>query len=163
MLGVNSLARRVATKAVFPDIKALISSAISFNQGDLLWFDNAANLVKKVTAEADGATILGVAPVSIVSGKFPEVYNTDVDASVAITSTPGPEYGDVHFMVLKAGDAIVPGDLVYIDPANLGRGVSVTGTKAIGVYQGKALTAPTGGAEVEIMIGARFPADVLRF
>jgi Uncharacterized conserved protein (DUF2190) len=163
MSGVNTLARRVATKSIYPDATALVSTAISFAQGDLIFFDDTNNLIKKVTAEADGATILGVAPVTIVSGKFPSIYNTAVDASVAIPHVPGPEYGDVHRMVLKAGDAINPGDKVYIDAANLGRGVTITGTKAIGIYQGKALTAATGGTEIEVLIGTRVPDDTLKF
>lgn len=163
MAGVNTLARRVAPKAVFVDAKSVVDSTVSFNQGDLLVFDATANLLKKPSAETEGATFLGVAVVTIVSGKPAGVYSTDVDASASIQSIPGPEYGDVHRVILKGGDAIEPGDLVYLAPATGTRAVTVTGTKAIGVYQGKALTAATGGTEIEVMIGARFGGDVLKF
>jgi len=101
-----------------------LSSAISFNQGDLLYLDTTAHLVKKITVETQSATFLGVAPVTIVSGKYPSAYNTDVDASVGIPAVPGPEYGSVYECLLKAGDAIVPGQKVYADPATAGNGVT---------------------------------------
>lgn len=161
--GTNSLARRIATKTRFVDISNKVTGSTSFNQGDHLIFDDTTNLVRKPTVETEGATYLGIAPVTIVNGKYPPSYVTDVDASVGRPALPGPIYGDVHRVMLKAGDAILPGDRVFLDPASGSRFVSVTGTKNIGVYQGAALTAAAGGTEIEVLIGARFPNDVLEF
>jgi len=160
----NTLARKVGTKALFPDLSAVIDSTISFNQGDLLYFDGTANLVKKLAAEADAATFLGIAPITVVSGHVKDVYPTDVDGSVAVgVNLAGPEFGDVHKVLLKSADAILPGDAVYADPVSGTNFVSVAGTKIIGIYQGKGLTSATGGTEIEVLIGARFPTDTLKF
>lgn len=159
MAGKNTLARKIATKMIFPDIKHLLDTTVSFDQGDLLCL--IGGLVKKASAETDGATFLGIAPVTVVAGKFPSVYHTDVDASAAVGAMVGPEYGDVHKVMLKAGDSLAAGDVVYLNPTAGGRGVQASGTKAIGVYQGKAVTAPTGGLEIEVLIGCRYPADAL--
>jgi hypothetical protein len=162
MAGVNKKVREVGTKTIFPDIKPLLASTVSFLQGDLLIFDALNHLVAKPTAEADGAYFLGVAPVTVTSGHLADVYVTDVNASVAVTAVPGPEYGSVYKVVLKTGDAITTGAYVYLDPASGTRNVTVVGTKAIGVYQGPALTA-VAGQEIEVLIGARVPGDALHF
>lgn len=163
MSGVNSLARKIATKTRFVDIKDKLNSTVSFNQGDLLVWDDTNKLVKKAAAETDGEFALGIAPVTIVSGKYPQAYNTDVNASVAQAATPGPEYGDVHRVMLKGGDAVVAGQELFLYPAGGGRFVQAAGTKSVGIYQGKALTAATGGTEIEMLVGARWPNDTLEF
>lgn len=163
MAGVNSLARKIATKTVMEDASKFVSSAISFNQGDLLYLDTTNHLIKHLAAETDAVTFVGIAPVTIVSGLYPSIYNTDVDASLKTPALPGPEYGDVHRVNLKAGDAVTPGVALFADPASGNRNVSITGTKQIGVYQGKALTAPAGGVDVEMLVGCRFPNDTLKF
>lgn len=149
----NTMQLNVSTRSLFPNAHALISSAISFVQGDLLYLDTTAHLIKKITVETQSATFLGVAPVTVVSGVYPKAYVTDVDASVGIPAIPGPQYGSVFTCKLKAGDAIVPGQLVYADPGTAGNGVSVTvGTESIGIYQGAALTAATGGTDIGVLI-----------
>lgn len=163
MSGVNSLARKIATKTVVEDASKFVSSAISFDQGDLLYMDTTNHLIKKLAAETDGATFLGIAPVTIVSGKYPSVYNTAVDASVGTPALPGPEYGDVHKVLIKAGEVLTPGCALYADPATGSRNVQASGTKQVGVYQGAAQTVPTGGATIEMLVGCRFPNDTLKF
>jgi len=149
----NTMQLAVSTRSLFPNMHSLISSAISFAQGDLLYLDTTNHLIKKITVETQSATFLGVAPVTIESGKYPKAYVTDVDASVGIPALPGPQYGSVFTCKLKAGDAIVPGQLVYADPATAGNGVTVTvGTEAIGVYQGAALTAGASGTDIGVLI-----------
>jgi hypothetical protein len=159
--GINTIARKIGTKTRFVDISAKIDSTVSFNQGDLLVWDNTNKLVVKAAAEADGATFLGIAPVTIVDGNYPPIYNSDVVAGVP--AIPGPEYGDVHRVMLKAGDAVVEGQTLFLDPASGGRFVQTAGTKAVGIYQGKALTAAVGGTEIEMLVGARWPNDTLEF
>lgn len=163
MAGLNTLARRLAPKAIFVDAKPVLDDSVSFNQGDLLIYDVAEGLIRKPTVETEGETFLGIAVVTIVDGRPAGAYTTDVDESASIISVPGPEYGDVHRVILKAGDSIEPGAAVYLDPASGPRFVSVEGTKAIGIYQGPSLTAATGGTQIEVLIGARYSEDVLKF
>lgn len=163
MAGKNTIVRSVAPKSIFESAKSVITTAVSFAQGDLLVFDDTNNRLKVPAAEAEGSTFLGVARVTIVSGKLESPYNTDVVGSQGIQDIPGPVYGVVAKCVIKTGDTIAPGDLVYLDPATGTRGVTVTGTKAIGIYQGPAVAGAAAGTEVEILIGARHPQDALKF
>jgi hypothetical protein len=107
-----------------------------------------------------------VAPVTIVSGKFPSGYNTSVDGSVQAGSIPGPEYGDEYRMLLKSGDVLHAGDPVYLFPTTLGnRGVQAAGTKIIGVYtgaEGATVTGVSGGLQVTCKILSRYPGDTLK-
>lgn len=162
MAGKNTAVRGIS-KSIFPDAKAFLTTTLDIAQGDLVVFDDTNNVLKLPSAESEGLTFLGAMPVTITDGHMPDVYVTAVDASVAITSIPGPQYGAVFKVVLKTGDTIAPGDLVYLDPGTGTRGVTVSGTKAIGVYQGKALTTVAAGTEIEVLLGARFPADALKF
>ncbi|HCW07033.1 MAG TPA: hypothetical protein DGG95_06675 [Cytophagales bacterium] len=163
MAGVNNITRSIAPKSVFESALSVISSAVSFNQGDLLVFDDTNNLLKKPAAETEGNTFLGVAPVTVVSGKIASPYNTDVVASQAVQDVQGPKFGVVAKLTLKTGITINPGDLIYLDPGTGTDGVTNTGTKAIGVYQGSAITTSAAGTKVEVLLGSRFPEDVLKF
>lgn len=163
MGGKNTIVRSVAPKSIFESAKAVISSSVSFDQGDLLVYDATNKVLKKPAAETEGATFLGVARASIVNGKLASPYNTDVVASQAIQDVPGPQYGVVAMCVLKAASTIAPGDSVYLDPGTGTRGVAVTGTKAIGTYQGPAITGSAAGVEIPVLIGARYPLDTLKF
>jgi hypothetical protein len=163
MAGVNNIVRTVTPGSIFEEASAVISSSVSFNQGDLLVFDDTNNVLKKPAAEAEGATFLGVARCSIASGKLVSPYNTDVVASQAASAIPGPQYGVICKLTLKTSSSLNPGDLVYLDPATGTDGIAVTGTKAIGIYQGPALTGSAAGLKVEVLLGHRHPADALRF
>jgi hypothetical protein len=163
MAGKNNITRSVAPKSIFPSARDVITSAVSFNQGDLLVFNDTSNILKVPSLETEGNTFLGVAPVTIVSGKLARPYSTDVDASAAISDIPGPVYGVICKLTLKTGDSINPGDLVYLDPATGTDGVTVSGTKSIGIYVGAAISSAAAGTKVEIHVGSRHPADSLRF
>lgn len=149
----NTEIKSVATRSLFPDAGALINSTISFEQGDFLYLDTTNNLIKKLTVETQSATFLGIAPVTIVLGKYPAAYVTDVDASLKAGAIPGPQYGSTFRCKLKAGDVLAPGKLVYADPATGGNGVTVTaGTEAVGIYQGRSVTGAVGGTDIEVLI-----------
>lgn len=163
MAGKNRITRTVAPKSIFESAISVISSAVSFDQGDLLVFDDTNNRLKKPTAEAEGSTFVGIAQCSISSGKLLTPYVTDVDAAQAISDIPGPVYGVIAKLVLKTGDSINPGDDVYLDPASGSYHVSVTGTKSIGLYQGGALSSVAAGTQIEVLLGARAKNDVLKF
>jgi hypothetical protein len=164
MAGKNTRTRSVATKSLFESAQGVISAAVSLNQGDFAIL--SSNLLAAPAAEGDGANLLGVMRDDVVLGKLRRPYSTDVDASAAVSDVGGPQYGDVFKCQLKAGDSLSPGDKVYLHPATSSRGVQASGTKAIGIYQGA--SAVTGGpsdnlTEIECLIGARFPDDVLKF
>ena len=163
-MGKNRIVRNVAPKSIFAAADAVTGTG-SYEQGDLLIFDDSANVIRKPTTEAECATILGIAVESVVSGKLKGPYPglTDVDAAGAISSLPGPVYGVVAKLVLKTGDSLSPGDLVYGDPASGTANVQAAGTKAIGIYQGKAVSSAAAGLEIEVLLGARHPGDTLRF
>jgi len=160
--GKNRIVRSVAEKTIFPSAKNVVNSALSYDQGDLLIFDDTNNLLKKPAAEADGATFVGIALQTLVSGKLARPYSTDVDASGAASDIPGPSYGVVAKLVLKTGDALNPGDLVYLNPAAGTYHVQAAGTKAIGIYDGPVIASAAEGQEIEVLLGCRHPGDTLR-
>lgn len=162
MAGKNRIVRSVSEKTIFPSAKSVVSSAVSFAQGDLLVFDDTANLLKLPAAEAEGATFVGIAIETIVDGKLASPYVTDVDAAQAASEIPGPSYGVVAKLVLKTGDALNPGDLVYLDPASGTYHVQAAGTKAIGIYAGPAIASAAAGQQIEVLLGCRHPGDVLK-
>lgn len=162
MSGVNKITRSVNPKSAFESAKAVISSSLSFNQGDLLALDTTNHILKVVNAETDSANFQGIARVTIVNGKIASPYNTDVVASQAIADVPGPQVGVVAKCVLKTGDSLNPGQVVGLYPTAGTRGVSSTvTTNAIGVYQGPAIANAAAGTEVEIYMGVALIGGVV--
>ncbi len=160
----NTIVRNISPKSLFEDAKPVTSATEDYLQGDLLVFDGTNNIIKKPAAEAEGNTFLGIAQVAITDGRINSPYQgTDVDGSQPIVTIPGPVYGVVARCVLKTGITIAPGDEIFLDPATGSRGVTNTGTKAIGLYQGAAITSSVAGQEIEVLIGARYSNDVLKF
>lgn len=160
----NTIVRSVAPKSVFEDATDLHNTTIDYDQGDFLVYDAATQLLVKPAAETEGVTMLGIAPQTVVDGQPKSPYSgTAVDASQKTPRLAGPIYGVVARCVAKTGEAYTRGCLVYLHPATGGRGVQVTGTKAIGVYQGPAIASSAAGQEVEVLIGARYPGDTLQF
>ncbi len=168
--GKNTVVKEIATKQIFPDVKVLTNSSISYNQGDHLIFDTANNVVRSATAEGEGATYLGIATMDVVSGQPRTPYTgiADADVNASIPSIDGPIYGITAKCVLKTGDSLLPGEQVYIYPTAGGTGVASSagigpGTKPIGVYQGAQVTTSAAGLQIEVLIGDRYPNDVLKF
>jgi hypothetical protein len=147
----NRIARSVAPKSVFAEAQPLVDSTVDYLQGDLLFLDSG--LIKPVTADADGATILGIAPQTIVDGKPKAVYSgTAVDAAQAIEAIAGPVYGVIAKLKLKSGDVFAAGDLVYATAVDA-QTVSSAGTNPVGVFQGPGVTA-VSGSEGLVLLGA---------
>lgn len=147
----NRIVQSIAPKSLFPEASIVVDSTVSYNQGDLLCLDSG--LLKPVTGDADGATFLGVAPQTVVSGKPKAVYSgTAVDAAQAIEALSGPVYGVVAKMKLAVGDAFTPGALVYCSSTDA-QTVTVTGTNPIGLYQGQSITA-VAGSEGPVLLAA---------
>jgi hypothetical protein len=161
----NRIVRQVAPKSIFASAQPVLSSAVSFNQGDLIAFDTTDKILKAVTADTDGANILGVAPVSVSGGKIVSPYQgTAVDAAQAITDMSGPIFGVVAKLKLLAGDAFEPGDKVYLTVA--GDAQTVTSTDPgdhmhVGIYQGVSVGSAAAGQEGEVLVGARYGLDGL--
>lgn len=154
----NRITRTVLQGSKFEAAKNLIDATVSFEQGDLLFLDTTSHLIKKVTAEADSATLLGIARTSVVNGKLKSPYQgTDVDAAVAATEIPGPVHGVIAKLVAKTGDAFVPGQKVGLDAASGAYHVTTTvTTKPVGIYQGPAIASAVAGQEIEVLIEAAY-------
>lgn len=157
----NNIVRSVAPKSVFESAKPVLSSAVTYNQGDLIYFDTSAKLIKPVAVTGNAATVIGVARQKIVSGIAPSPYQgTLTDSSEAISDVAGPVYGVVAFMTLTTGDAFNPGDKVYmvasapqtVTSSDPGNGYSV------GIFQGAAVASAAAGQTGDILIGSRLPA-----
>lgn len=159
----NNIVRSVAPKSLFESALNVIDSTVSFNQGDLLRFDTSTRKLALIGAEANASTFLGVARVTVVSGKLASPYSTSNDAATAIVDIPGPQYGVVASLTLKTGETLHAGALVYSDPSDGDQYVQASGTKAIGVYQGPGVTGSAAGLQVECLLGARYPDDALKF
>jgi hypothetical protein len=159
----NNIVREVAPKSLFESALPVLSSAVTFNQGDLIAFDNTNKVLKAVTGTGDGAQILGVAPNTVVNGLMPSpVQGTAVDGSAAIEDMAGPIYGVVAFFKATAGDAWNPGDPAYIG-ADAQTVTSVAGGSSIGVYQGKAVASAASGTNLDILVGCRFGLSGIQF
>ena len=146
----NRIVRQVAPKSMFEAAKAVINSTCAWNQGDLLYFDGVANLLKPLASDANAASHVGIARQTLVAGKPKPVYQgTDVDASAAIEEVAGPQVGVIARMKLKSGDTFNPGDAVYY--GGDAQTVSVTGTNAVGYFQDAQIVA-TATSEGDILL-----------
>lgn len=162
MGSLNATARKVVTNTFCADIKPLVNSSLSFNEGDFLFLNSSTHLLAKPAGETDGANFVGVAACTIVNGKPVSSISTDVDSSIGIPSIPGPTYGDEYIVTLKSGAVFHPGDTVYIDPATATNGVTTTGSNPVGVFVGKQVTG-TGTNTGIAKLGCQAPNNVLKF
>lgn len=157
----NRIVRSPAPKSIFESALALISSSVSFNQGDLLGLDTTNHVLKALTSDTDGLTILGIARQTIVSGKLISSYSgTAVDASQAIEDISGPQYGVIANMKLKNGDVFLAGGFVYGTNVDA-QTVSASGTNPVGIFQDAGITAGASSTG-NILLGAK-PGTALLF
>lgn len=159
MAGKNRITRTDNLSSVFADIKGMVGTN-TFDQGDLLFLDTSAHQVKRLTAETDSVTFLGISQCSIVSGKVADpIQGTAVDAAQGVPSLPGPVFGVVAKLVAKTGDAFTLGADIYADPASGNYHVMAAGgmgAKIIGKYVGQtAISSATAGQLIEVLLGAR--------
>ena len=157
----NNIKRNVARKSVFPEAAALTDVTVSYNQGDVLVLK--AGLIQKATAEADSANSLGVAVVTVVTGKLKSPYQgTAVDAAQAPGSIPGPAYGVEAEFALEVGDAFAPGDLVYLAVATDPQTITVTaGTSSpLGYYTGRVVASAVAGDKDTVHVGAQIDGQL---
>lgn len=150
----NNIVRSVAPNSAFEDATNMVDSTITWNQGDLLWYDAATYLIKVITeATAQSPTFCGVARVKVVSGKLVSPYQgTAVDASEGFSGIPGPQFGVEASLTLKTGDAFSPGVKVYGVDADPQTVTSVADGSAIGIYQGKTVASASAGQKGTILL-----------
>lgn len=159
----NRIVRSDNMFAILEDISNFLSSQ-SFNEGDLIVFDDATNTVVVTTgAAAEADFLLGVSPVTVVSGKLKSPYTgTAVDASEKAGGVPGPRAGVTAKMKLKSGATFNPGDAVYLDAAGEAQTVQAAANgSSIGIYIGKTVTAGAT-SEGDVKLGARFRIGALQ-
>lgn len=118
----------------------------AIEQGDLVYFDTADNLVKKVASDANCASLLGVA-------KQPSQVSSSIDNSGAPKEKQVQvSAATVHLMESTAADVYNTGDLVYIG-ANSKRVTKVAATNAVGrVVLPPGVSSVTGAVGVEIPV-----------
>jgi hypothetical protein len=159
----NNIVREVAPKSLFESAFPVLSSAVTYNQGDLIAF-NTGTSVLKVAGTGDIDNLLGIARQTVINGVTKSPYQgTAVDASQAIEDVAGPVYGIVARMVLKSGDSFTPGAKVYLtaDPQTIT--VTDPGSgKNCGLFQGRAVTAGSGSTG-DVLIGARYGLSGIQF
>ena len=164
----NNIVREICPNTLIADALPFLSSSVSFNQGDLLALDTTAHVLKALTGTAaDSGNLLGVAPVTIVSGKLKSSYQgTAVDAAESAVSISGPLFGVVASFTLKTGDTINPGQMVYQDAGGSADPQTVTvtlpvGATAIGMYQGYAITSAPAGTKVQVLVGHNYQSSIV--
>jgi hypothetical protein len=146
-------------KSVFQSALPVLSSAVSYNQGDLIAFDSS-NHVLEQAASGMGASFLGVAVNTVVSGVPKSPYSgTEVDSSVGASDMEGPVYGVVASLTLKTGDSFTLGAPVYLTTD--AQTVTVTqppgSDPSIGMFVGQiAVTTAAAGAKGDILVGLRY-------
>src|SRR6266478_10224265 len=87
-------------RSVFPSALPVLSSAVNYNQGDLLCFDGT-NHVLIPAATGNFANFLGVAINTVVTGLPKSPYlGTAVDASEGASDMGGPLYNVVVSLFL---------------------------------------------------------------
>lgn len=159
----NNIVREVNLKSLFESALPVLSTAVTYNQGDYITFDQTNLILAPVTGSGSSANILGIARQTIVNGIAKSPYiGTAVDASQAIEDLAGPAYGVVAFMTLKTGDAFNPGSPVYLtaDPQTV---TSVSAGVSVGVYQDSAVSSAAAGQQGDILIGARYGLSGIQY
>jgi hypothetical protein len=158
------------------NLKSFIENALpflgttsTFVQGDLIALDGTNHILNRVAADTDGATILGVAPVSVTNGVLVGPYPVGMATigSQKPQACQGPLYGCVAGLKVSSGDALTPGCKVYLPATGDSQTVSVSDAAAagdyVGVYMGPAVTA-VAGVFYPIKLGMRLATgEALQF
>lgn len=149
----NFIFKSVSPKSLFDDMSAIAGTA-SFNQGDFIYI-NGSGVVHAQTNGDTGASFLGMATQTIVSGVIASAYtteNTTVDNKIS-----GPVYGVIANCTLKTGVAFTKGCLVYPDPTTT-RGVTSAsaGLTAIGIYQGATVASASALQQGLVLLGQTY-------
>lgn len=150
--GKNRVYRSDNPFHIFPGAKGGLDATVNWQQGDLLYIDTSAHLIKVVAATGNAATFLGIANNTVVAGKLQNPYGTLTltAAAEAIADIEGPVAGIVALMILKTGDTFNFGSHVYLaDGQNSQTVTSVDPGDGnyIGTFQGTAVASAAAGQE----------------
>ena len=137
-----------------------LNSSSTFNQGDLVCLDATSHCLRAVAADTDGATILGVSPVSVNAGILAGPYQgLATQASQQPQQVQGPISGVVVGLKVNPGDALVFGAPVYLPLNGDTQTVTVTDTVGagnnVGIYMGPAVASAVTGTYYPIQVGFR--------
>jgi hypothetical protein len=147
----NRIVRQVRPGSLFESALNVISTAVSWNQGDLIYLDTATKLLKPVTSDANCATFQGIAIQTIVSGVAVGPY-AGLGTTQAVSDISGPKYGVIANLKLKSGDVFLTGQDVYGSAVDA-QTVSASGTNSIGKFQDAGLTAGSSSTG-NVLLGA---------
>ncbi len=141
---------------VIPEVSGLVDSSIDWKQGQFLFLDKTAHQIKPIATEStDSGTFLGVAQQSITNGVEDGPYTGLTDTTPGSSAIAGPIEGVEVEVVLKTGETLVAGQLLYASDADE---VKASGTHYIGVYTGnKAIAGSAAGLKVLMRVIARYP------
>lgn len=164
----NRIVRNGAmAKTLFEDGKSAVTSASSWGQGVLCFFDTTAHAIKQIAALNDTDTLVGISDNVVTSGKLAGPYDglTPVDAAQVTPGFVGPKFGCTGRLTLKTGDAFNPGDKVYLVDALDNATVSVTDSGGmghvgnyVGIFVGTPVASAAAGQTGDVLIGCRYPA-----
>lgn len=163
---INNIIRQGAQgRSIFASALPLLSTAVSYNQGDLLCYDSS-NKVLIPAATANYANFLGVAVNTIVSG-LPASPYPGVPVNEAASDLAGPLFGVVASLTLDTSSNLVIGGLVYLSSVGAQNVASADpgSSDHIGIYTGSqgAITSSVAGQKVDVLIGARYGMSGLVF
>lgn len=163
---INNIIRGGAQgRSLFPSALPLLTSAVNYNQGDLLCLNTGSHILAPA-ATGNVTNFLGVAVNTIVDGKPRSPY-PGVPVNEAPSDLAGPLFSVVVSLILDTGSTLNPGDLVYLsavgaqnvadsDPGSNG---------SIGIYTGTqgVFSSSTAGQKIDVLIGARYGMGSLVF
>ena len=85
----NNITREIAPKSWFEDATNVIDSALTCNQGDLLYLDTSTHTIKKVAAEANSATSLGSIDAMASARHSHHFIGIDQEGKTSVLGTAG--------------------------------------------------------------------------
>ena len=149
----NFILKSVSPKSLFDDMSSIVGTA-SFNQGDFVYI-NGSGVVHAQTSGDTGASFLGMATQTVVSGVIASAYTTE--NTIVDNKISGPAYGVIANCTLKTGVSFTKGCLVYPDTTTT-RGVTSAsaGLTAIGIYQGATVASATALQQAPVLLGQTY-------
>jgi hypothetical protein len=159
--GVDRIYRADRLASLIESGLPFASTATNFNQGDLCYLDTSNHIINVVSSTAHSLTFLGIAPCGVTKGILQGPYDGLSSASQAIQDFQGPVYAVVGSMKAVSGDALHPGDKMYLANGQDAATLTVTDpgdANYVGIYVGPTIASATAGQSIQVKIGCRYPA-----
>lgn len=159
---VDRITRGDVGQTLFQSGKSIVSSASTWVQGDLIYLDTSAHVLKAVAATGNAATFVGIADNAVTAGKLVGPYGslTAVDAAQVTPDFVGPKFGVVAGMILKTSDAFAAGVKVYLVDGGTTQTVTSTDPSDgnyIGIFVDATVASAAAGQVGNVLIGSRYP------